>query len=274
MFNGWPASYADIAAGLTFARNLADQIVSQLATTDRLVAVLLGPSGVGKTTAARQALTTLSQSGTLCWKHKVDQTFHTRHWRALAAHMKSKGLTGCLFVDEAHIELSELNELIDGLAADGNNSLKLLLVSSTNQWYPRVKTPCLLRVAREYTLSRVHSNEIDRLLDLAEYEPQVRSSVEQGFAGFSRAERRRRLTLRCDADMFVCLKNIFASEKLDDIIIREYGTLNAPLQEVYKTVAAMESAGVRVHRQLIIRLLGMRSTSVSAIFGRAIRYYS
>jgi hypothetical protein len=67
----------------------------------------------------------------------------------------------------------------------------------------------------------------------------VRALVEGGFSGFSRTERRRRLTQRCEADMFVCLKNIFASEKLDDIIIREYETLNLPFQEVYKTVAAM-----------------------------------
>jgi hypothetical protein len=151
------------------------------------------------------------------------------------------------------------------LSNDRNNSLRLLLVSSSNQWSPRVKTAGLHKTSQEYTLTKVHGNEIDRLLYLAEFEPQVRSLVEEGFAGFSRAERRRRLTQRCEADMFVCLKNIFASENIDDIIIREYETLSAPLQDVYKTVAAMESAGVRVHRQLIVRLLGIRSTSIAAI---------
>lgn len=265
MFNGWPASYADVIAGLTFTRTLADEIVSQLATTDRSIAVVLGPSGVGKTTAARQALITLSQSGTLCWEHKLDQTIRVDPWRALAAHLKTKGLVGCLLIDEAHTELSDVNDLIDRLAIDDNRSLKLILISSTNQWHPRAKTPNLHKLARDYALTRVNSIEIDRLLDLAEFEPQVRNLVEQAFAGFSRAERRRRLTQRCDADMFVCLKNIFASDKLDDIILREYATLHIALQEIYKTIAAMESAGVRVHRQLILRFLGIASSSVAAI---------
>jgi ABC-type iron transport system FetAB ATPase subunit len=88
MFNGWPASYADIVGGLTFARNVADQIVVQLAAGDRSIAVLLGPSGVGKTTAARQVLATLSQAGTLCWEHKVDQVLRTRNWRELSTYLR------------------------------------------------------------------------------------------------------------------------------------------------------------------------------------------
>jgi hypothetical protein len=65
--------------------------------------------------------------------------------------------------------------------------------------------------------------------------------------------------------MFVCLKNIFASDKLDDIILREYASLAEPLQDIYKVVAAMEAAGVRVHRQLIIRLLGIPAMRIGAI---------
>lgn len=65
--------------------------------------------------------------------------------------------------------------------------------------------------------------------------------------------------------MFVCLKNIFASDKLDDIILREYATLEEPLQDIYKAVAAMESTGVRVHRQLIIRLLGIPAMQIGAV---------
>ena len=89
--------------------------------------------------------------------------------------------------------------------------------------------------------------------------------VKSNFAGFSRPERRRRLTQRCEADMFVCLKNIFSSEKLDDIILREYATLHPALQDIYKIVAAMESAGVRVHRQLVIRLVGIPPMQIAAL---------
>jgi hypothetical protein len=265
MFNGWPASYADIAAGLTFSRDVADKIATQLTKTERNVAILLGPSGVGKTTAARQAVSKLLRNGVLCWEHKLDQNLLVRDWRKLALHLKNNALIGCLLVDDAHSELADINDLLDALASDSNSALKFILVSSTNQWYPRVKTPSLYNIASEYLLNRVHGPEIDRLLNLAENVAPVRSLVEKTFAGFSRSERRRRLTQRCEADMFVCLKNMFSSEKFDDIILREYATLAAPLQEIYKTVAAMEWSGVRVHRQLIIRLLGIPAMQVGAI---------
>ena len=64
--------------------------------------------------------------------------------------------------------------------------------------------------------------------------------------------------------MFVCLKNIFASEKFDDIILREYAGLEVTAQDVYRHVAAMEYSGVKVHRQLVMRLLGMSANNVSA----------
>jgi hypothetical protein len=65
--------------------------------------------------------------------------------------------------------------------------------------------------------------------------------------------------------MFVCLKNIFAFEKFDDIILREYAGLSEDLQNVYKLVAAMETAGIRVHRQLVIRLLGIPAVTIQAM---------
>jgi len=265
MFNGWPASYADIAAGLTFSRNVTDQITEQLTTGDRNISVVLGPSGVGKTTAARQALSNMLRNGFLCWEHKLDQNLRSQHWRNLAANLKHNGRIGCLFVDDAHSELGDVNDLLDYLVADDNQSLKIILVSSTNKWYPRLKTPSLHKGAVEYLLNRVQSNEIDRLIDLAENVTPVRNLVEEQFSGFSRSERWRRLTQRCEAEMFVCLKNIFASDKLDDIILREYATLDEPLQDIYKAVAAMESTGVRVHRQLIIRLLGIPAMQIGAV---------
>jgi hypothetical protein len=92
--------------------------------------------------------------------------------------------------------------------------------------------------------------------------------VETTFAGYTRHEKRIRLVQRCEADMFVCLKNIFSSEKFDDIILREYAELESTLQDVYRVLAAMESAGVHVHRQLVIRLLGISAMQVSSILTR------
>ena len=56
MYNGWPATYADISAGLTFQRNIANEIDRDLSQPQQSVAVLLGAAGVGKSTAARQAV--------------------------------------------------------------------------------------------------------------------------------------------------------------------------------------------------------------------------
>src|SRR5208337_4372349 len=116
---------------------------------------------------------------------------------------------GVLLIDDAHFELSELNELVDQLNSDGHWALSLMIVSTTHQWRPRVKTPTLFAVSNEYSMSRVSISEIDLLLTLIDSNDELRRLVERRFAGFSRAERRRRLIERCDADMFVCLKNIF-----------------------------------------------------------------
>jgi hypothetical protein len=61
MYNGWAASYADIRDGLTFKRTIVDIIINDLKGTTTTVAVILGASGVGKTTAARQVLVNLLQ---------------------------------------------------------------------------------------------------------------------------------------------------------------------------------------------------------------------
>ncbi|MEY9234084.1 hypothetical protein ABIF68_002531 [Bradyrhizobium japonicum] len=265
MFNGWPASFSDIAAGLTFARRVSEQVADQFRIGGRSIAILLGPAGVGKTTAARQALSLLMRSDYFCWEHKPDHSLSWREWRKLASHLKANSIKGCLLIDDAHAELPEVNDLIDGLSSDDNDALKLILISSSGQWHPRIKSPALHRRSQEYLLSRVSNEEIERLLDLAQNVPDVRNLVEENFSGFSRSERKRRLTQRCEADMFVCLKNIFAFDSFDDIILREYAALETPLQDIYKIVAAMEWAGVHVHRQLIIRMLGIPAMRIGAL---------
>jgi hypothetical protein len=86
-----------------------------------------------------------------------------------------------LFVDDAHSELGDVNDLLDFLASDSNHSLKLILVSSTSQWYPRVKTPSLHKAAVDYFLNRIQGDEIDLLLNLAESVTPVRNLVEEHF---------------------------------------------------------------------------------------------
>jgi hypothetical protein len=176
-------------------------------------------------------------------------------WLGVAKTLAHDNKLGLLFVDDAHLHIYELNELIDALVSDNLSSLKVIVVSSRNNWSPRAKTPNFFKTGKEFRLSRLDSDEINRLITLVDNKTEIRQLVEDTFTGFSRDEKRRRLVERCEADMFVCMKNIFASDSFDDIILREFADLPAPCQEIYRYVAALENAGVRVHRQLIIRLL-------------------
>jgi len=265
MFNGWPASYADIHSGLTFDRSVAKDISNCLKSDLSTCATLLGASGVGKTTAARQAALTLRRAGFKSWEHKGDHAFDSKEWANVARILEKNEMDAVLFIDDAHSHLHHINELLDTIGSERITRLKIILASSKGLWYPRIKSPTLYKSGKEFHLSRLNNDEINKLLDLVETSPLLRPLVEGTFEGFSRFERRRRLAERCEADMFVCMKNIFASEKFDDIILREYAVLAPELQEIYKYVAAMESAGVRVHRQLVVRLLGINSNSISTV---------
>lgn len=265
LYNGWPASYSDISAGLTFERDATQEITRAIIEDYKRVAVVLGPSGVGKTTAARQVQMQLRNAGYVVWEHKSDQQLLGHRWREVAALLRAAGNGGCLLIDDAHAELSEVNDLLDGLNSDSDSSLHLILVSSENKWLPRIKSPSLYKSAQEILMGRISSSELDRLLSLIDSVPALGALVEHSFAGFSRPERRRRLVQRCESEMFVCFKNIFASEKFDDIVLREYADLVPTLQDIYKVVAAMQAAGVRVHRQLVIRLLGINMSQTASI---------
>ncbi len=265
VFNGWPANYSDISGGLTFDRVVAGEITEYYSDSEKFVAVLLGASGVGKTTAARQVLLKLRGRGYDCWEHKGEHPLNERAWVEIAKRLKIQSKMGALLIDDAHTHLYEVNELVDRLASEGCTNFKLIFTSTRSHWGPRVKTPTMFSMGSEFYISQLSSKEIDNLLTLVETVPELRSLVESGFGGFSRYERRRRLIDRCEADMFVCMKNIFASEKYDDIILREYGTLSVDNQDIYRYVAAMEYAGIRVHRQLVMRILGLQANAISAL---------
>ncbi|MEY9780556.1 SIR2 family protein [Sinorhizobium fredii] len=265
MFAGWPASFSDIVAGLTFPRNVAAEIVAHLNAENTLSAIVVGAAGVGKSTAIRQAMLQMEKDGARCWQHRNDFVLVSDQWMEIAAELRERGDVGVLFIDDVHSHLHQLNDLVDRLVAADNAHLKLILATTRNHWYPRVKTPNIYKYGKEFGLSKLSDNEIERLLVLVDQQPQIRVLVERTFSGFSKTERRRRLAVRCEADMFVCLKNIFAIEAFDDIILREYAELQEGDREVYRYVAAMENAGVRVHRQLVIRLLGISSQYVQQV---------
>jgi hypothetical protein len=208
------------------------------------------------------------RQGKLCWEHKGEHHLSVAQWTEVMAKLKADNREGILFVDDAHSHLQELNDLIDRAVLEDSAHLKFVLASTRNHWYPRIKTPNLYRHGKEWVLSRLTHEEIERLLQLVDSNERIRPLVEPMFSGFSKHERRRRLVDRCEKDFFVCLKNIFASESLDDIILREFAGLEPPYQEIYRCVAAMENAGIRVHRQLVVRLLGIPAGRIPTVLGQ------
>ena len=267
MYNGAPATYADIASKMTFERTLTNELQSKFSDSKFLFFSVLGASGVGKTTAARQLVKALHDQGFECYEHNTDYDFNPDAWFRYAKEFESEKRT-VLLVDDASSYLNKINVLADRIAIEGLKNFKLILSSVTNQWLPRVKSPALFKLGTEVRLRRLDRAEIDSLIALVENNPNLNKLAEESFSGFSRYERRRRLVDRCDSDMFVCLKNIFASEKFDDIILREYSSLDEGSQEIYRLVAAMENAGVRVHRQLVIRMLNVDAESIPLILAK------
>lgn len=265
MYEGSPASYADINAGFTFKRDLSAAICSQMENSQKPYALLLGPSGAGKTTAARQAMLELHRIGYKAWEHHRDRELLHEEWSKVAAKLYQKGETGILLVDDAHEHLREINLLIEALVKQDNGNLRLILCAPRHDWNPRVKTPYIFKLGEQYAFNHLSHAEIDNLILLVERQPEVQKLVDVSFGGFSKPEKRRRLIHQCDKNTFVCLKNIFASEAFDDIILREYADLIPEYQDIYKLVAALESLGVKVHRQLVMRQTGIDSTQVNAI---------
>lgn len=268
MFQGWPASYADIKGNLTFERSLGKDIEKALDAPTNICVVVVGASGTGKSTLCRQVVTRFANKIFYCWEHKGDHTLLADQWIAVAKYLNGNEERGILFIDDAHTQLLEINNLVDLLVSEKLTCLKLLFASPRNQWNPRIKTPNLFKYGKMFPLDKLDTYEIDKLLTLVDSSPDLQPLVEVSFAGFSRAERKRRLVAKCESDTFVCLKNIFASEKFDDIVLREFAELDEDLRDIYRFVAAMESTGVKVHRQMVVRLLGIPAANIGAALTR------
>lgn len=264
VFNGTPATYADIAAGYTFRRSEHIRIIDSLA--ERPIAVLLGAGGVGKTTLARQVVLDIGNSVDAVWEHNNAFPLRADYWIEYEARLREFGKRAVLLIDDCVDHLSQVSQIADHLGRERNPALRLLLTATTGKWQQRSKSRYIFSHGNAFTLSRLSQDDINELLRLTALNA-IRELVEPSFLSLPPGEQFRILRERCSADMYVCMKNIFASEELDYILLREYGELEQSAQEIYRCVSALEALGARVHRQLVMRLLGLEAGGLAATLG-------
>jgi len=87
--------------------------------------------------------------------------------------------------------------------------------------------------------------------------------LEPSFIRETPAEQLMILARGCSADMFVCLKVLFSSDSIDDILLKEFNALEAPFSDVYRTTAGLEAAGAIPHRQMVLRVSGVLASLVA-----------
>ncbi|WP_152605519.1 SIR2 family NAD-dependent protein deacylase [Cellulomonas carbonis] len=261
VFNGSPATYADIAAGHTFRRSEHARIVESLA--ERPIAVLLGAGGVGKTTLARQVLLDIGNGVDAAWEHTNAFPLRADYWIEYEKRLREFGKRAVLLVDDCVDNLSQVSQIADHLGRESNPALRVLLTATTGKWQQRSKSRYVFSHGNAFTLSRLSREDINELLRLTALAA-IRELVEPSFLSLPPGEQFRILRERCSADMYVCMKNIFASEELDYILLREYGELEQSAQDIYRSVSALEALGARVHRQLVMRLLGLEAGALAA----------
>jgi hypothetical protein len=267
MFNGRAASYADIDAGFTFGRTPRRKLADALQRDAQFIS-LVGAAGVGKTTLARQLLLAARRAGSYCWEHVSDFPLDADGWLDVETQLRARDAQGVLMVDDCTRFLTPLNRLVNELATRDGPHLRLVLTATRSAWRPRLKARHLFgpRAVLE-ELSVLTDTEIDHLVNLATAEPAVGALVQPEFALLTRGAQVQQLRLRARADMFVCLKNVFATEELDNILLQEYAELSEDQQAVYLGVAAIQAICGRAHRQLVLRLLDIRADQVADLLG-------
>ncbi len=266
LFNGSPATYADVRQGLTFRRTLEAQLLNKLLNEGRQFATVTGVAGVGKTTLARRVLDALvSDHNFLAWEHSTDFPFKSGDWIEVERTLREAGRRGVLLIDDCPEFLRQVNLLAESLAKVEAPALYLVLTANSAQWSPRVKASELFAKGIVERLSDLGEGEVEELVRLVDTQPEIRALVDPYFSHLSRVEQVQQLRNRCSADMYVCLKNIFATDALDTILLREYAGLTPEMQDIYRHVAALEAAGARVHRQLVIRVLGVQPDKIRSL---------
>ena len=100
MFNGGPASYADIESRATFDRSQTSKLIEELTSGIRIAITIIGAAGVGKTTLARQIVLVAVEHQLHAWEHKIDFQFQADAWLSVESEFRNSNKRAVLFVDE------------------------------------------------------------------------------------------------------------------------------------------------------------------------------
>lgn len=269
LFNGSPATYADIRAGLTIRRAVERRLEeTQRVGTRGFFLVLSGAAGVGKTSLARRLILQRVDEQFACWEHLNAFPLDPEGWLEVETRLRQAGRQGMLLIDDCAQHMTAVNRLVEALGAIDRPFLRLVLTVNAAQWRTRTKSKYFFSRGSLERISLLTDADIGEMVSLVDRETEIRKLVEADFLHLGHQDRIRRLRDRCSADMFVCLKNIFGSERLDEILLQEFAELEEAPRDVYRHVAVIQSMGGRVHRQLIMRLLGLEAGGVQTLLGQ------
>ncbi|WP_046302095.1 SIR2 family protein [Mycobacterium sp. UM_Kg27] len=268
LYNGSPATYADIQAGLTIERSNEPRLRQLQQGLRGFFLVLAGAAGVGKTSLARRLLHFRHGEGFLAFEHLNNFPLDVDGWVGFEKQLRANNRQGMLLVDDCAQHLSSVSRLVDILGTRDRPFLRIIVTVNAAQWKTRVKSPYFFSRGTFERLSLLADSDIRELINLVDRKPEIRSLVEPDFLNLGHQDKVRRLRERCSAEMYVCLKNIFQTDQLDDILLREFADLDDDAQHVYRYVAAVQSMGGKVHRQLIMRLLGIAPNGLADLLER------
>ncbi|NVM98523.1 SIR2 family protein [Arthrobacter sp. SDTb3-6] len=268
LFNGTPATYADICQGNTITRVAQARLQEAQRGVRGFFLVVSGARGVGKTTLARSFMLDKTKQDILAWEHLGDHPLDVNSWLAVETRLRRTGREAFLFVDDCSRHLRSLNKLVDKLSALDRPYLRVMATVESAKWRVSPKSQGFFSRGTLISLSLLERTDIEALVNLVETRPRIRALVEQQFLVLGRLDQIKRLRDKCSADMFVCLKNIFANDNLDNILLQEYAELSSEAKDVYRYVAAIQSLGGFVHRQLIMRIQGISGTGLDALLGQ------
>lgn len=264
LFNGGAATYADVSDGLTVQRTNEVRLLNAQDSAHGFFTTIVGVAGVGKTSLARRVLFQRSTEGFECWEALDAYPLNAEHWLIVDSNLRKNAKQGFLLIDDATRMMSQVNKLVDALARLDRPHLRLILTANLGAWKSRRKSRGHFSRGSQISLGKMSESDLTAMINLVDREPKIAELVDPKFRLLNKAQQVSQLRVRCNSEMFVCLKNIFGSAELDYIILEEYAGLPDSEQEIYRHVAALQAMGARVHRQLVLRCLNVDASTLEA----------